>query len=166
MPVKAWFASLRISFGMEKLNTPCKKIKLSWKKSSKNKGLAMKYLKKVCQGDKRIIVANGRVVGATLKTPKEGSWLCSLARGGSSSFAKPDELEIRIAETISPVLTDKGIVFFGFDTLVDDDGHRVLSEINTLNVGLLSEAELYSVIASKTSNLKNILVRLGEGVAQ
>ena len=106
--------------------------------------LAMKYLKNVSLGDKRIIVVNGKAIGATLRTPKEGSWLCSLAQGGTSSFAEPDATEIKIVETISPILTKKGIVFFGFDTLVDDDGYRVLSEINTLNVGLLSEAELYS----------------------
>lgn len=106
--------------------------------------LAMKYLKNVSLGDKRIIVVNGQAVGATLRIPKEGSWLCSLAQGGISSFAEPDVTESKIVETISPILTKKGIVFFGFDTLVDDDGYRVLSEINTLNVGLLSEAELYS----------------------
>lgn len=106
--------------------------------------LAMKYLKNVSQGDKRVIVVNGKIMGATLRLPKEGSWLCNLSMGGSSSFAEPDEQETKIAETISPSIVESGVVIFGFDTLVDDDGNRVLSEINTLNVGGLLQAEIHS----------------------
>lgn len=117
--------------------------------------LAMKYLKNVSQGDKRLIVVNGKIMGATLRLPKEGSWICNLSMGGVSSFAEPDEQEIKIAETISPSIVEKGVVIFGFDTLVDDDGNRVLSEINTLNVGGLLQAEMHSgkPVIQESSNL-------------
>jgi glutathione synthase len=112
----------------------------------KNQGeyLAMKYLKNVGQGDKRVIVVNGQIMGATLRIPKEGSWLCNMTAGGSSGFAEPDDNEIKIAQTISPSIVEQGVVIFGFDTLVNDDGNRVLSEINTLNVGGLLQAEMHS----------------------
>jgi len=66
----------------------------------KNKGeyLAMKYLKNVDQGDKRVIVVNGKVMGTTLRIPKQGSWICNLSAGGSSGFAEPNDNEIKIAE--------------------------------------------------------------------
>lgn len=117
--------------------------------------LAMKYLKNVNEGDKRVIVVNGQIMGATLRIPKVGSWLCNLSMGGSSSFAQPDENETKIAETISSKVINKGVVIFGFDTLVDDDGKRVLSEINTLNVGGLLQAERHSgePVIQKASNL-------------
>ena len=104
----------------------------------------MKYLKNVDRGDKRVIVVNGKIMGATLRIPKQGSWICNLSAGGSSNLAKADDNEIKISESISPTIIDQGVVIFGFDTLVDDNGNRVLSEINTLNVGGLLQAEMHS----------------------
>ncbi len=52
-----------------------------------------------------------------------------------------DENEQIIKEILTPMLHRKGIVMFGFDTLVDDDGRRVLSEINTLSIGGLVPME-------------------------
>ncbi|WP_159783534.1 ATP-grasp domain-containing protein [Sodalinema gerasimenkoae] len=117
--------------------------------------LAMKYLKNVDQGDKRVIVVNGEIMGATLRLPKKGSWVCNISMGGSSRFAEPDQQEVKIANTISPKLTEKGVVIYGFDTLVDDDNRRVLSEINTLNVGGLLQAEMHSgqPVIKKSSDL-------------
>jgi len=103
--------------------------------------LAMRFLEQVSLGDKRVIVVNGKVMGATLRLPKDGSWLCNLSSGGSAHFAETDEDEQEIANQVGPVVHDAGVVIFGFDTLVNDDGRRVLSEINTLNVGGLLEAE-------------------------
>lgn len=106
--------------------------------------LAMKFLKNVDQGDKRVLVCNGEILGASLRLPAEGSWLCNIAQGGSSNYTEPDAAEQHIAKTIVPLLLQKGIVLFGFDTLVNDDGQRVLSEINTLSIGGLPQAERLS----------------------
>ncbi len=38
-------------------------------------------------------------------------------------------------ELIGPALKAEGILIFGADTLVNDDGKRVLSEVNTLSIG-------------------------------
>lgn len=106
--------------------------------------LAMKYLKDVHLGDKRIIVVNKTILGATLRRPPEHSFICNLEQGGSSEFATIDDREACIAEALTPQLIKEGILFYGFDTLVDNDGKRVLSEINTLNVGGLYEVEYHS----------------------
>jgi glutathione synthase len=41
---------------------------------------------------------------------------------------------------ITPLLTQEGIFMYGLDTLEDDNGLRVISEINTLSVGGISPA--------------------------
>ena len=106
--------------------------------------LAMKYLKNVTQGDKRVVVVGGEIQGAILRLPARGSWLCNLKQGGSAAFADVDKSERQIAEVISPILRKQGVLIFGFDTLVDDHGIRRLSEINTLNVGGLLQAQEFS----------------------
>lgn len=103
--------------------------------------LGMRFLKNVKQGDKRIIVVNGRILGAVLRMPPKGSWICNAAQGGQAVLAEPDERERRMARDLSKVLRPKGIVMFGMDTLVNDDGLRVLSEVNTLSIGGIKPLE-------------------------
>ena len=101
--------------------------------------LGVKFLKNVGQGDKRIIVVNGQILGASLRLPAAGSWLCNVAQGGSSNTAEVAPEEIEIIQKINPVLSEMGIVMYGVDTLVGDNGKRVLSEINTTSIGGLPQ---------------------------
>lgn len=104
--------------------------------------LGMKFLKNVSQGDKRILVAGGEILAASLRLPREGSWLCNVAQGGLSVPADIDPEEQEIIVQINPILSEKGILLYGADTLVNDDGRRVLSEINTLSIGGFPQAEI------------------------
>jgi len=97
--------------------------------------MAMKYLKNVSLGDKRIVVVAGECLGAVLRTPKKGSWMANLAQGASSTPSEPDDDELRMIEVIDPIMQQNGITVYGIDTITDDSGTRVLSEINTTNVG-------------------------------
>jgi glutathione synthase len=103
--------------------------------------LSMTFLKNVTMGDKRTIVANYQVLGSALRLPAPDSWMCNVAQGGHAVAAEPDEEEKIIERTLTPLLHRKGVVMYGFDTLVDDDGRRVLSEINTLSIGGLVPLE-------------------------
>ncbi|MCB9293917.1 MAG: hypothetical protein H6559_12470 [Lewinellaceae bacterium] len=49
----------------------------------------MKFLRNVRQGDKRIIVVNGEVLGAVLRLPPRGSWLCNAAQVPGSARLLP-----------------------------------------------------------------------------
>ncbi len=102
--------------------------------------LAMKFLKNVSQGDKRVLVVNGQILGASLRLPAPDSWLCNVAQGGQSvgTTVSPEE-EVMVAR-LMPHLLSAGIVMFGMDTLTDDNGKRVLSEINTLSIGGFPQA--------------------------
>lgn len=106
--------------------------------------LAMKFLSHVDQGDKRILVVNGHVVGASLRLPRKGSWMCNIAQGGSSTAALVDPDEQEIVARLHPVMQEQGIVLYGIDTLMGDQGKRVLSEINTSCAGGIYPAEQVS----------------------
>ena len=97
--------------------------------------LGVKYLKNVSEGDKRIVVVNGKIIGASLRLPANGSWLCNVAQGGRSVSAEVTEAERKIVERVNVFLSRMGIAMYGVDTLVDDDGRRVLSELNTTSIG-------------------------------
>jgi len=58
--------------------------------------LAMKYLKNVSEGDKRILVVNGEIMGASLRIPAPGQWLCNVSQGGTSvpTEIAPEEEEM------------------------------------------------------------------------
>jgi len=103
--------------------------------------LAMKYLKNVTNGDKRLLVVDGEILAASLRMPAKDSWLCNVARGGLSVHSEPTSEEYLIAEKLAPELKSRGILVCGIDTLEDDDGKRVLSEINTLSIGGFPQAE-------------------------
>ena len=124
--------------------------KLSWEQFSNQLTdkdfpiLAMQFLDNLHLGDKRIIVVDGHIIGASLRTPVEGSWLCNVTQGGSSAFTQVDEDEKNIVATLCPILKEKGVLFCGIDTLVNNEGKRVLSEINTLSIGGLKQIQQLS----------------------
>jgi len=106
--------------------------------------LAMKFLKNVDQGDKRIIVVGGDIMGSSLRLPAKDSWLCNVAQGGKTVSSPITEEERDYIYHISPYLQAEGILMYGVDTLVNDDGLRVISEINTLSIGGFEDAQQYS----------------------
>lgn len=103
--------------------------------------LAVPYLKNVGKGDKRIFVAGGKIIFSSLRLPQTNGWLCNVAQGGSSSPAIANRNERQMIDAISPKLAKEGIFYYGVDTLVNNQGKRVISEINTLSIGGLTPNE-------------------------
>ncbi len=101
--------------------------------------LGVKFLKNVSKGDKRIVVVDGQIMGASLRLPAKDSWICNVAMGGSSNHTEVDEAEIQIVKRLHPTLSRLGVVMYGVDTLMGDNGKRVLSEINTTSIGGLPQ---------------------------
>lgn len=106
--------------------------------------LGVEFLRHVGEGDKRVVVIDGEIMGASLRLPAAGSWLCNVAAGGSSNPAAVDEDERRIVARVDPEMRRRGIVMYGIDTLVGNDGRRVLSELNLTSVGGLPQIERQS----------------------
>lgn len=128
--------------------------------------LGMKFLRNVRQGDKRIIVVNGEVLGAVLRLPPRGSWLCNAAQGGQAARATADARELRMARQMAEALLPKGIAMFGMDTLVDDDGRRALSEVNTLSIGGIKPLEELAgePLVRRATDLLASYMRAGENL--
>lgn len=101
--------------------------------------LGVKFLKNVSKGDKRIVVVDGKIMGASLRLPAKDSWICNVSMGGSSNHSEVVAEEIKIVESVNPKLSEMGIVMYGIDTLMGDDGLRILSEINTTSIGGLPQ---------------------------
>jgi glutathione synthase len=87
--------------------------------------VVQRFLPKVSDGDKRIILIDGVAAGAINRVPAENDIRSNMVRGGA---AKPTDLsarEIEICETIGPALKERGLIFVGIDVI---DGN--LTEIN------------------------------------
>ncbi|HAW03161.1 MAG TPA: hypothetical protein DCW83_00665 [Saprospirales bacterium] len=87
------------------------------------------------------MVVGGKILAASLRIPAKGSWLCNVAQGGTSVYAEVTLQEREIINTITPKLAQYGIFIYGLDTLVADNGDRILSEINTMSIGGFPQAE-------------------------
>lgn len=113
------------------------------------------YLYNVDKGDKRIIVVNGTILGAMLRLPEKDNWLCNLKQGGRYVATSITSEESTIAKITSDALLKEGVVLYGFDTLVNNDGNRVLTELNTSNVGgFLQIEELTGSNIINTASIK------------
>jgi glutathione synthase len=136
-----------------------------WKKSLEGQKIAylgVQFLKNVSQGDKRIVVVDGQIIGASLRLPSKGSWLCNAAQGGTSNATVITAEEEQMVKVINPILSKLGIVMYGVDTLTDDNGKRVLSEINTTSIGGLRQIqELYNqpILKRISDRLWNYLIK-------
>ena len=101
--------------------------------------LAVEYTRRVSEGDKRIVVVDGEVLGAVLRLPAPGGWLCNVAQGGRVAAAELTPEEEHIVRTLDGHMRRLGVVMYGVDTLADNDGRRVLSEVNTMSIGGLKD---------------------------
>jgi glutathione synthase len=87
--------------------------------------VVQRFLPKVSEGDKRIILIDGEAAGAVNRVPAANDIRSNMVRGGA---AKPTDLSPRereICETIGPELRKRGLIFVGIDVI---DGN--LTEIN------------------------------------
>lgn len=107
--------------------------------------LVMEYLDPpTTQSDNRVVVMNGQVLCVLKRTAAKGGWLCNITAGGSAVNEPITAREIDIAKRLDPIMRDNGIFLYGVDMLLNNQGERVISEINTLNVGGMIESELMS----------------------
>jgi glutathione synthase len=116
--------------------------------------IVQKYLPEVRQGDKRVILIDGKPVGAINRIPAAGEARSNMHVGGRAEKVGLTKRDEEICEIIGPTLAEKGLIFVGIDVI----GHY-LTEINvTSPTGLQElgrfenrsiEADLWDVIESK-----------------
>ena len=87
--------------------------------------IVQRYEPAVRAGDKRIILVDGKPVGAILRVPAQGESRANMHVGGKAIKTALTKREIEICETIGPELAKRGQIFVGIDVIGD-----WLTEIN------------------------------------
>lgn len=89
--------------------------------------LAQKFIKEVSEGDKRIILLNGRPIGAVMRIARPGGeFRCNFHSGGSPAKTEITDRDIQICERIGSKLREDGLYLVGIDVI---GGY--LTEINS-----------------------------------
>ncbi len=97
--------------------------------------LLVRYLPRVTEGDKRIIVVDGRVIGAYGRKSARGHWVQNVSFGATCERVSVSDEEREIVRQTCRPYGDAGIHLLGYDLLQDDDGTWKVSEINAGNIG-------------------------------
>jgi glutathione synthase len=84
------------------------------------------FLPEVAEGDKRIVLVDGEVLGAINRKPGEGEFRSNLAVGGYAEKSELTAREAEICAAMGPELKARGLVFVGIDVI----GGKWLTEIN------------------------------------
>ena len=103
--------------------------------------IAQKFLPDVSNGDKRVILVEGKPVGAINRIPAEGETRSNMHVGGRPEKVNLSERDIEICEAIGPLLREKGQIFVGIDIIGD-----YLTEINLTSPTGIQELERFDDI--------------------
>jgi len=88
--------------------------------------MAQKFIPDITNGDKRILVIDGKAVPYCLaRVPAEGETRGNLAAGGTGRPQPLSDRDHWIVDQVAPTLQDKGLLFVGLDVIGD-----YLTEIN------------------------------------
>lgn len=99
--------------------------------------MAQRFIPQISDGDKRILVVNGKPVPYCLaRIPASGETRGNLAAGGRGEARALSESDWAIANAVAPTLKAKGLIFVGLDVIGDK-----LTEINVTSPTCIREIE-------------------------
>jgi len=87
--------------------------------------MAQRYLPEIRQGDKRLILLDGRPLGATLRVPRADEHRGNIHVGGTCVKAPVTDRDREIVTALAPRLRADGLYFVGLDIIGD-----YLTEVN------------------------------------
>jgi glutathione synthase len=100
------------------------------------------YLPEVREGDKRIILVDGRAAGVIKRIPAAGEARANLHVGGRAEKDTLTDRDREICEAIGPELKRRGLVFVGIDVI-----GRYLTEINVTSPTGLQEIDRFDNVS-------------------
>lgn len=99
--------------------------------------MAQKFIPDISNGDKRILVVNGKAVPFVLaRIPAQGETRGNLAAGGRGVAQPISERDQWIVDQVAPTLIEKGLYFVGLDVIGD-----YLTEINVTSPTCVREID-------------------------
>jgi glutathione synthase len=103
--------------------------------------IVQRYLPEVRQGDKRIILVDGKAAGVINRVPAEGETRSNMHVGGKAIKSDMTRRDHEICEAIGPMLSERGLIFVGIDVIGD-----YLTEINVTSPTGIQEIDGYDGI--------------------
>jgi glutathione synthase len=100
--------------------------------------VVQRYVPEVRRGDKRIILVDGRPVGAINRVPAAGESRSNMHVGGRAEKSALTRREQEICEAIGPALAERGLIFVGIDVIGD-----YLTEINVTSPTGIQEIDRF-----------------------
>lgn len=79
--------------------------------------MVQRFMPEISQGDKRIVLVDGKATGAINRLPKTGEIRSNLAAGGKAEPCELTAREQEICERIGPELAARGLLFVGIDVI-------------------------------------------------
>ncbi len=106
--------------------------------SSREPIIVQEYIPEITEGDKRVILVDGKPVGAINRIPQKGETRSNLHVGGTATKIGLTEGDYRICSRIQKTLSDNGLIFAGIDII----GSK-LTEINITSPTGIVELERF-----------------------
>lgn len=132
-------------FHIEAGHTNTKVILETLSKSYNEKIILQRYIPEAKNGDKRILLLNGEILGALLRIHSDDEHRNNFYAGGRPATAQITDKDNKIVETLKPYLQTLGLYFVGIDILGD-----YLIEVNVTSPTCLQEINrLYNVQLEK-----------------
>jgi glutathione synthase len=100
--------------------------------------MVQRYIPEIRQGDKRIILVDGKPAGAVNRVPAPEETRANLHVGGRAEKATLTRRDQEICEAIGPTLHERGLIFVGIDVIGD-----WLTEINVTSPTGLQEIDRF-----------------------
>ena len=105
-----------------------------------------KFLPGVFNGDKRVFIIKGKIVGAISRVPKKGSILSNMSKGAKAKLTKLTSKEVKASKAIGKLLVKNNIYFAGVDFVQE----KLIGDINvTSPTGLAAYKDLSGINLAK-----------------
>jgi glutathione synthase len=99
--------------------------------------MAQKFIPEISEGDKRILLINGKPVDYALaRIPMAGETRGNLAAGGTGKGVDLSDRDRWICQQVAPALVEKGLLFVGLDVIGD-----YMTEINVTSPTCIRELD-------------------------
>lgn len=119
--------------------------------------MGQQFVPEVSEGDKRILLLEGEVLGAVLRVPPAGNVRANLHVGGKAVRTAISEADQRIVARVGPDLRDAGLFLVGIDVI----GGK-LTEINVTSPTGMQEIDRLDDAKLETTVLERLEEKLRE----
>ena len=116
--------------------------------------IVQQYMPAVREGDKRIILVDGKPVGGVLRVPPPGEARANMHVGAEPQKTELTSREKEICDSIGPILSEKGLIFVGIDVIggyvteINVTSPTGIQEINRFD-DVSIEAEIWDAIEQR-----------------